>query len=410
MSAQGTSFAEDAAEAFAKLVQNELRNGDTMQFTIDAADWLEQPDQPERPIIDNLIEAGEAIAIVGSAKAGKSFLALQIALCIAAGFPFMGNAVHQRRVLVANLEVAAAQYKRRLRRMADTLQIDIASLRGWLTIQNLKESGTNWETLRADADSVEADVILVDPFYQIFEGEEVDEIAVQNAIQSMRRLQAADKTLITVFHAPKGFNGDRNLIDMISGSSRLARYPEAILGLMNHAEGDDLRVFSTVLRNHPPSDDLTLRLSYGAFTIEPCIAPYVETAASRKRKAEAQARRAEKDADGAQAKSDEEKANDLRIAISGVLYHAGDTLLTRRDILDEVRGKTSATNEMLNAMIQNGDLVEVPELEIFNGEVRNKPRRLGGRSFVTTPIGAEKYKAMFVRENQDARCNTLAGV
>ena len=400
MSAPGSTFADDAAEAFAKLVQNELRNGDTMQFTIDAADWLEQPDLPERPIIDNLIEAGEAIAIVGSAKAGKSFMALQMALCIAAGLPFLGNPVHQRRVLVANLEVAAGQYKRRLRRMADTLQIDIASLRGWLTIQNLKESGTNWETLRADADSVEADVVLVDPFYQIFEGEEVDEIAVQNAIQSMRRLQAAEKTLITVFHAPKGFNGDRNLIDMISGSSRLARYPEAILGLMNHAEAEDLRVFSTVLRNHPPSDDLTLRLANGAFVAEPTIAPHVETTASRKRHAEAQARKAEQGGISADGKTDEEKAEDLRLAISGALYHACDTMLTRRDILDEVRGKTSATNAMLNTMIADGELVEVPELEIFNGEVRNKPRKAGGRSFIMTPTGAEKYKARFERENQ----------
>ena len=395
MSAQGTSFAEDAAEAFAKLVQNELRNGDTMQFTIDAADWLEQPDQPERPIIDNLIEAGEAIAIVGSAKAGKSFMALQMALCIAAGLPFLGNPVHQRRVLVANLEVAAGQYKRRLRRMCDALQIDIASLRGWLTIQNLKDGGTNWETLRADADSVEADVVLVDPFYQIFEGEEVDEIAVQNAIQSMRRLQAADKTLITVFHAPKGFNGDRNLIDMISGSSRLARYPEAILGLMNHAEAEDLRVFSTVLRNHPPSDDLTLRLANGAFVAEPTIAPHVETTASRKRHAEAQARKAEQGGISADGKTDEEKAEDLRLAISDALYHAGDAMLTRRDILDAVRGATRATNAMLNTMIADGDLVEVPELEIYDGEVRNKPRKTGGRSFITTPIGAEKYKAQF---------------
>ena len=396
MNAPGSTFAEDAAEAFAKLVQNELRNGDTMQFTIDAADWLEQPDQPEQPIIDNLIEAGEAIAIVGSAKAGKSFMALQMALCIAAGLPFLGNPVHQRRVLVANLEVAAGQYKRRLRRMCDALQIDIASLRGWLTIQNLKDGGTNWETLRADADSIEADVVLVDPFYQIFEGEEVDEIAVQNAIQSMRRLQAAEKTLITVFHAPKGFNGDRNLIDMISGSSRLARYPEAILGLMNHAEAEDLRVFSTVLRNHPPSDDLTLRLANGAFVEEPTIAPHVETTASRKRKAEAQARKAEQggiSADGG--KTDEEKAEDLRLAISGALYHAGDAMLTRRDILDAVRGATRATNSMLNTMIADGDLVEVPEMEIYDGQVRNKPRKTGGRSFITTPIGAEKYKAQF---------------
>lgn len=395
MSAQGSSFALDAAEAFAKLVANERRNGDTMQYTIDAADWFRMPDPPERPLVEGLIEEYEAVAIVGSAKAGKSFFAMQLALCIAAGIPFLGHEVHQRRVLIANLEVSEGQYKRRLRRMAESLQVDMNALQGKLFIQNLKRSGTNWETVRADADSVEADVIMIDPFYQIFEGEETDEMAIQDAIQRMRRIQAADKTLIVVYHAPKGCNGDRPVIDMICGSSRLARYQETMLGIYNHADEKDLRVLRAILRNYPPFDDLTLRLSYGAFTDEPSIAPYVETAASMKRHAEAQARRAEKGADDAQAKSDEERANDLRLAISGALYHAGDAMLTRRDILDAVRGKTSATNEMLNAMIQNGDLVEVPELEIFNGEVRNKPRKTGGRSFITTPIGAEKYKAQF---------------
>ena len=394
MSAQGSTFANDAADAYRKLVANERRNGDTMQFTVDAADWLSMPDPPERPIVDGMIEECEAIAIVGSAKAGKSFIALQLALCIAAGIPFLGHDVHQRRVLIANLEVSEGQYKRRLRRMAETLQVDLAALRGWLTIQNLKKSGTNWETLRADADSVEADVVMVDPFYQIFDGEETDELAVQEAIQSMRRLQAADKTLITVFHSPKGINGERNAIDMISGSSRLARYPESILLLLNHAEANDLRVLTTVLRNHPPTDDVTLRLDWGAFTVEPTIPPYIETAASRKKHAEAAARDAAREMP-MPTKTEEEKADDLRIAISGVLYHACDTMLTRRDILDEVRGKTSATNAMLNTMIADGELVEVPELEIFNGEVRNKPRKAGGRSFIMTPTGAEKYKARF---------------
>ena len=390
------TFSLDAADAFAKLVENEKRNGDTLDYTVDAADWLETPDQPERPIVEGLIEEGEAIAIVGSAKAGKSFLALQLAWCIASGLPFLGHAIHQKRVLMANLEVAEGQYKRRLRRMAEAMQIDLNDLRGWLHIQNLKKSGTNWETLRADADSVEADVVFVDPFYQIFDGEETDELAVQAAIQSMRRLQAAEKTLITVFHSPKGINGERNAIDMISGSSRLARYPESILVLVNHAEARDLRVLTTVLRNHPPSDDITLRMEWGVFAPEPTIAPHIETAASRKKLAEAQAREAMgQSTSRPAAKTDEEKAEELRIAISGVLYHAGDNMLTRREILDEMRGKTSATNEMLNAMIADGDLVEVPELEIFDGEVRNKPRKAGGRSFLTTPTGAQKYRAQF---------------
>ena len=402
MSAQGSTFANDAADAYRKLVANERRNGDTMQFTVDAADWLSMPDPPERPIVEGMIEECEAIAIVGSAKAGKSFIALQLALCIAAGIPFLGHDVHQRRVLIANLEVSEGQYKRRLRRMAEALQVDLAALRGWLTIQNLKKSGTNWETLRADADSVEADVVMVDPFYQIFDGEETDELAVQEAIQSMRRLQAADKTLITVFHSPKGINGERNAIDMISGSSRLARYPESILLLLNHAEASDLRVLTTVLRNHPPTDDVTLRLDWGAFTVEPTIAPYIETAASRKKHAEAAARDAAREMPRPKAKTAEAKTEDVRIAIGGVIYHAGDALLTRREILDKVRGDITKSREVLNAMIDDGELVELPEMEVSpKGGLRQKAARKGGRVFITTPIGADKYKAKMALSMRD---------
>lgn len=393
MSAPGSTFADDAADAYRKLVANERRNGDTLQYTVDAADWLAMPDPPERPIVEGLIEECEAIAIVGSAKAGKSFIALQLALCIAAGIPFLGHEVHQRRVLIANLEVSEGQYKRRLRRMAETLQVDLAALHGQLTIQNLKKSGTNWETLRADADSVEADVVMVDPFYQIFEGEETDELAVQDAIQRMRRLQAADKTLITVFHSPKGINGERNAIDMISGSSRLARYPESIMLLLNHAEANDLRVLTTVLRNHPPTDDVTLRLDWGAFTAEPTIAPYIETAASRKKHAEAAAKDAAREMPRPNAKSAEEKAADLRIAISGVLYRAGDTLLTRREILAAIDGAQSAKNAVINAMLEDGTLVQQPQCAFVDGGIVKIPVRNGGRTFITTPTGAQKYLA-----------------
>ena len=377
------------------------------------ADWLDTPDEADDYIVDGLFEAGENVAIVGSAKAGKSFLALQLAICIAAGVPFLAHAVPRpRRVLMANLEISARQYKRRTRAMVEAFNIPREILAMNLFVENLKNEDITWSALRADALAVGAEVLMIDPFYQIFKGDEIDQESVIAAIDEMKEIQKSGITLIMVYHAPKGFNGDRNLRDMVSGSSILVRYPEALLGILCHADAKELRVFDTVLR-HPPIDEVTARFDGGVFVPDPTIAPIVESAASRKRLAEMASRHGAGQGTGggnnarpsrpSQEKSEEERAEKMRIAISGTLYHAGDRMLTRAEILTATKGNQSEKLAALNEMITTGDLVRQPELRLVGGELRLIPLRAGGRVFITTPTGAEKYKAKLTHgENENA--------
>lgn len=372
------------------------------------ADWLDTPDEADDYIVDGLFETGENVAIVGSAKAGKSFLALQLAICIAAGVPFLAHAVPRpRRVLMANLEISARQYKRRTRAMVEAFDIPRAPLQANLFVENLKNEDITWAALRADALAVGAEVLMIDPFYQIFKGDEIDQESVIAAIDEMKEIQKSGITLIMVYHAPKGFNGDRNLRDMVSGSSILVRYPEALLGILCHADAKELRVFDTVLR-HPPIDEVTARFDGGVFVADPTIAPIVESAASRKRLAEMASRHGAGQGTGggyggkvgrpAQAQSAEERAAQLRIDIAGVLYHAGDAMLTRREVLASIKGGVQAEkNDALNAMLRDGDLVLQDELTHRGGALVRVSPRQGGRTFVTTPTGAEKYKAKLMR-------------
>lgn len=372
---------------------------------VNVADWLDTPDEADDYIVDGLFEAGENVAIVGSAKAGKSFLALQLAICIAAGVPFLAHAVPRpRRVLMANLEISARQYKRRTRAMVEAFNIPREILAMNLFVENLKNEDITWSALRADALAVGAEVLMIDPFYQIFKGDEIDQESVIAAIDEMKEIQKSGVTLIMVYHAPKGFNGDRNLRDMVSGSSILVRYPEALLGILCHADAKELRVFDTVLR-HPPIDEVTARFDGGVFVTDPTIAPIVESAASRKRLAEMASRHgAGQGTSGkvgrpAQAQSAEERAAQLRIDIAGAIYHAGDTMLTRREVLAAVKGGVQAEkNDALNAMLRDGDLVLQDELMNRGGELVRVSPRQGGRTFVTTPTGAEKYKAKLMRD------------
>lgn len=248
---------------------------------VDAADWLTQPDEPETPLVHGLIERGEMFAAVGQSKAGKSFIALQLCICVAAGIQFLGHPVERSRVYIANLEISARQFKKRLRRMCAKLEVNPETLRGWLFVENMKGESATWQWVFDSCTVNGCALAVIDPFYQIFKGDESDVEACTAAIDEMKKFQKAQITLGIVFHSPKGFSGDRQLIDMISGSSILARFPESVIGLLNHAYQKTCRVVDAVLRNYAPPEPFTIELDDGAFILAPDVAPDVETVRTR---------------------------------------------------------------------------------------------------------------------------------
>ena len=234
--------------------ESEITTRESSGACVDAADWLNAEDEPDNPLVEGFIECGEVVAMVGQAKAGKSLLALQLAVCVAAGVPFLGKPCKRQRAYIANLEVSAKQYKKRLRRVCRLLELNPEELRGWLFIDNMKGESASWKTALAMCQRHGCAVALLDPFYQIARIVETDEQQCLAAVEEMKAFARCGVTLCVVFHSPKGFSGDRQLIDMISGSSILARFPESVIGLLNHATEKTARVVDAVLRNYPPPE------------------------------------------------------------------------------------------------------------------------------------------------------------
>lgn len=68
---------------------------------------------PELPcLIEGVVDHGTVTMLAGSFATGKSFLALDWALCLASGTPWMGHEVRQSRVLYISAEGAYGQSKR----------------------------------------------------------------------------------------------------------------------------------------------------------------------------------------------------------------------------------------------------------------------------------------------------------
>lgn len=259
-------------------MEEEENRCDELDTCVDAADWLDEEDEPDNPLVEGLIECGEMVAFVGQAKAGKSLLALQFAVCVAVGLPFLGKPTTRQHVYVANLEVSRNQYKKRLRRVSVALGVRNRDLRGWLSVDNLKGRSVTWEYVLAKCKRKNCAVSIVDPFYQLARIVEKDEQQCLDAVEEMKAFARAGITLCAAFHAPKGFSGDRQLIDMISGSAILARFPESIIGLLNHASDKAARVVDAVLRNYPPPDPFAVSLANGVLELALDISPEVATA------------------------------------------------------------------------------------------------------------------------------------
>jgi hypothetical protein len=292
-------------------------------------------------------------------------------------------------VLVTNLEVSARQYKKRLRRILAGLGLAEERIRGQLLIDNLKGETADFDNVRERAKRHGAQAVFVDPFYQLFTGSENDDVACKEAVERMKAFHRDGLTLGVVFHSPKGFNGDRLLIDMISGSSILARFPESVLGLMGHATEKDARVFDAVLRNYAPPEAVSVRLAEGVFMADADLPPLVATSKGARTGSASKDKGAE-----AAAKQSARRRDLLEIVKSAkkpLSVTDAELAMQRRG-----HGVQAVKAEIKSALAVTDPapiLERQPELDMDSATGRKKQ----GATYLMTPEGAREYRAQFER-------------
>lgn len=252
---------------------------------VSASVWLAEPDTPEEPIIRGLFDVGDRVAIVGQSKARKSFFALQMAVSISVGIPFLRMNSERRSVLLLNGEIRSSPYKKRVRRMAERLGEAPSCLSG-LHIMNTCEDQdpATFASVLDEAKRIGAQVVVCDPTYLLIDGDESDQSAVKEAVKEMKRFTAEGITLVMVFHAAKGAIGDRQVIDRVAGSGIFARDASTLISLCEHAEAIDCVVMTAVTRNYPPVEPSVIRFDDGAFILAQGLAALEKNSRTRARR------------------------------------------------------------------------------------------------------------------------------
>lgn len=240
---------------------------------------------PVRWRVHEMLPAEGFAAIVGTDKEGKSLLALQLALCIAAGELVLGRVTAQGTVLLIEEEGSAQAFQERLQTQAASLgllsRLDRLPLH--VSIRQRWRMDTDAEVAEIEqaADSVGADVVLVGPLSQLAG---IDENANRDMNAVTRRLldmlSRRGGLLVLSHHRRKAGEDQprtvREFFDSTRGGNALMAAVDAAIGVRRDPEATDGSIF--VMLRDGPAQRIHIAFDVAQLLVHPTEAPSTDRA------------------------------------------------------------------------------------------------------------------------------------
>lgn len=232
-------------------------------------------DLPQQ-IISGMLECGNKFEISGGSKTNKSWMALDIALSVASGLPWLGFETFPADVLFINFEIGRARFQRRVQAVCRAKGIAMPSR---FHVWNLRGYACDYQTLLPRLSqklrNTPFKLIIIDPLYKML-GD-----AVENSAEDMNKLFNTMEHEFCVKHAlavlfthhfSKGNQAAKEAIDRPSGSGVLARDPDGILILTKLSTENCFQV-SLTLRSYAPIPEFSVRYQYPLITRDDALDP-----------------------------------------------------------------------------------------------------------------------------------------
>jgi hypothetical protein len=192
--------------------------------------------EPRNPrfIVQDWLPPGVATLFGGHGGSGKSYVALALLVCIAAGRPWCGLRVRRRRVLYLSCEDRSDVLHWRLEQICAHLGVDMAALDGWLAIVDMVD--TDALLMRSERSGSLAptsvyeavrhmmrdrDVLVADSLTDVYGGDENDRSQIKAFINALLRLIDARRgAVLLIGHVNKPTAASNNTTEGYSGSTQ----------------------------------------------------------------------------------------------------------------------------------------------------------------------------------------------
>jgi hypothetical protein len=246
--------------------------GEQYPAPIGADTFLATPKPLQPALIELLIRLGEMAILAAASKSFKTWIAMQLGLCVASGIDFLGRACLASRVLLVNTELQEATLHFRLHQVKTALEsagakVDLAAFDIW----NLRNSkiGTGFGgELKKICEDTGVGLVIIDPLYPLLGGRnENDNGEIAELLSEVRAYcETAGAASLVIHHFAKGNAASKDAIDRASGAGSIARFADSMLSLSHHEKAGQL-VLEGSLRSFPPMESEVLRWDYPLLTV-----------------------------------------------------------------------------------------------------------------------------------------------
>lgn len=184
------------------------KNNNLSWIKVSISDLLTNPTAPPQFIIDSLLPFGVVTLLTAHGGTGKSMLALQMAVCVATGFPFMGKPTIQSKVLFFSAEDSGQVVRHRLGCICQEKKIDPVMLAEKLLIIDSTENPElyitqkdkiltdGYEALLKRSVTYGAGLIVIDNASDTFDSNENERPRVREFIRFLTQLAKLQKAAV----------------------------------------------------------------------------------------------------------------------------------------------------------------------------------------------------------------------
>lgn len=240
----------------------------------DAAELMTQPIIAPPALVEGLIRRGERTVVGGASKSFKSWAALDLAISVSQGLPWLGRETSEARTLVVNLELPEWNVARRIADIAKARSLTLRpqSLAVWTVRGAARKAVDVFEAIERHGKDI--GLVVIDPAYKLFAGRDENAAGeVAEFLSGFDRLTAGLGAAVVIpAHFSKGPQAGKESMDRISGSGVFARDPDSILTLTRH-EVEDAFTFEATLRTFPPTEPFVVRWEFPLFHPEDSLDP-----------------------------------------------------------------------------------------------------------------------------------------
>lgn len=223
---------------------------------------------PRESVVEGLIRRGDICNIIGGPKTRKSFLVMMLAICVAAGLPFLGWPTRQGRVLLCDNEMRPDDLGRRASAVASALGIPLP---GNVEVMPLRGHLASVDTIRTELARRQQryQLLICDALYKLLpegcdENSNSDIAKVYVTLDALAEEQ--DSACVVVHHASKGQQHTKAVSDCGAGAGAQSRSADCHLVLREH-EAANTVVLAAVVRSQPPFDPMAIEFHYPIWKI-----------------------------------------------------------------------------------------------------------------------------------------------